>query len=197
MGEAGALVHNYKGQISIIPITDQHKDVVTKFALRNDIVRNTTLPIIVNNGILRKYFPHKSLPHVVFIRKRRVVHIGGGEAISDDIFRALLKDEHKQFDFYKDDFAIQKPMISTDKINADGAKFYSILTGYRRDSSPERGVLTDSTRNVKRMYLYNQSILSLLMHSLSIESFPRNRIVFENTDLTLLQLAYHKSMTNK
>lgn len=197
MRKAEDIVDKYKGQISILAVTNQKQDIVTKFALRNDVVRNTTLPIIVNDEVLQKYFPHISLPHVVFIRKGKVVHIGGGEAISDDIFQSLLNDEQKQFDFYKDDFAIQKPMIDTDEVNADGEKFYSVLTGYRRDSSPEKGVLVDSTAGVKRVYLYNQSILSLLMHTLSIESFPTNRIVFENTDLTLSQLAYHKGMTNK
>ncbi|TDS12341.1 thiol-disulfide isomerase/thioredoxin [Sphingobacterium paludis] len=197
MKHGEALRNTYGDRLSLLLVTTQTANEVVSFSQKNDIVANTSLPLVINDAALRMFFRHKTLPHMVFIRNNKVLHIGGSESMNDALFGTALRGGKPQVNYYKDDFAFNKPLIGLGNIAANGPKLYNVLSGYRQDSAPVEGLLADSALGTKRVYYYNQPLLTLMLRALQKDAIPLNRVVFENTAYTLESINYHTRMGDK
>lgn len=197
MKHGEALRNTYGDRLNLLLVTTQTANEVVSFSKKNDIVANTSLPLVINDEALRMFFRHKTLPHMVFIRNNKVLHIGGSESMNDALFATALQGKTPEVNYYKDDYAFNEPLIGLDNIAANGPKRYNLLSGYRQDSAPVEGLLADSAQGTKRLYYYNQPLLTLMMRAMQLDDIPLNRIVFENTDYTLERIAYHRLIGNK
>ncbi len=197
MGHAEALQAQFKGRLQVLAVTVQDAATVQRFAAHNEALQQIRLPLLVQDSLLKSYFPHRLLPHLVFIRHNRLQHIGGSEAMDEAAIAALLNDSDSSFALYKDDFAERRPLLSATGIASEGSLYYSLLTGYRRDAAAVVGLLPDTLGGSKRLYRYNQSLQQLLSYALDSKPVDKNRIVFEDTGLNLAATAYHRHMGNK
>ncbi|GHE49635.1 hypothetical protein GCM10017764_35840 [Sphingobacterium griseoflavum] len=197
MRHAEALQAQFKGQLQVLAVTVQDAATVQRFAAHNDLLQQSRLPLVLHDSLLKSYFPHRLLPHLVFIRHNRLQHIGGSEAMDEAAIAALLNDRDSSFALYKDDFAEQRPLLAAANTASEGRLYYSLLTGYRRDAAPVVGLLPDTLGGSKRLYRYNQSLQQLLSYALDSKPVDKNRIVFEDTELNLAATAYHRHMGDK
>ncbi len=68
-----SLQEKFKDQVQIIVVTNQSSDKISSFLHHNPNVRNISLPFITDDSLLNHYFPHKLIPHQVWINKRGTV----------------------------------------------------------------------------------------------------------------------------
>ncbi len=197
MRHAEALQAQFKGRLQVLAVTVQDAATVQRFAAHNETLQQSRLSLVLHDSLLKSYFPHRLVPHLVFIRHDRVQHIGGSEAMDEAAITALLNDSDSSFTVYKDDFAERRPLLPAERVASDGNLFYNLLTGYRRDAAAVVGLLPDTLGGSKRLYRYNQSLEQLLSYALHSSPVDKNRIVFEDTKLNLASTAYHRQMGDR
>lgn len=197
MRHAEVLQAQFKGRLQVLAVTVQDAATVQRFAAHNEALQQSRLPLVLQDSLLKSYFPHRLLPHLVFIRHNRLQHLGGSEAMDEAAIAALLNDSDSSFAVYKDDYAERRSLLSATGIASEGSLYYSLLTGYRRDAAAVVGLLPDTLGGSKRLYRYNQSLQQLLSYALDSSPLDKNRIVFEDTELNLAATAYHRHMGNK
>jgi thiol-disulfide isomerase/thioredoxin len=56
-------------EVVILPVTQESEEVADKFlkSNRGEILTNSHRPILVNDTVLKEYFPHSGIPHLVWI----------------------------------------------------------------------------------------------------------------------------------
>ncbi|QDH81203.1 TlpA family protein disulfide reductase [Echinicola soli] len=81
-------------QVAILPVTYQDKEEVEKLFSRLDYLKGISMPMAVSDEQLRKLFPHRTLPHYVWINGEGVVlAFTGKEAIVKDSIQRVLEGE--------------------------------------------------------------------------------------------------------
>ncbi|MBD1434362.1 TlpA family protein disulfide reductase [Sphingobacterium sp. DN00404] len=78
--------------IQIIPITYQKATDIRAIVAKVFKNRETVLPMVIEDNTYRHLFPHRSLPHTVWLdREGRVLAITDGSEINGENIRLLLK----------------------------------------------------------------------------------------------------------
>jgi len=163
------LQHDLKNDVQFIMVTSQSKEVISPFFTKRDV----KLPSLVNDTLLTKIFPHRYVPHEVWIKDGEIFAITGEkEVTSDNIGKALngrIKSfPEKKFNF---DYDLTQPLLLND--NGGGAKdllYHSLFTGYL-DGIGGAGVFTDSSGRFKIRAL-NGTILQLYQFAIRYENIP-------------------------
>lgn len=84
MQKIDSLSKKYPGRFNVISVTYEQRNIVSEFLGRHAEMRNLVNPILTNDVILAKLFPHRSLPHNVWIDKKGiVVAITGGDEVNE------------------------------------------------------------------------------------------------------------------
>ncbi|MBA3675726.1 MAG: redoxin domain-containing protein, partial [Chitinophagaceae bacterium] len=125
------LQKKYDSQIQIFLVTYQSAENVKKFLLNH----KTILPIISEDTIFSKLFPHVFIPHEVWIKNGIVKAMTSAEYVKDENIQALLKGEKITWKVKTDinDFDYDKSLltINTESIpeqSLPSVVFYSSLT---------------------------------------------------------------------
>ncbi|PRD47628.1 TlpA family protein disulfide reductase [Sphingobacterium haloxyli] len=196
MDHAGQLMEELGNEIAILPVTYQSREDILKFSAKNEIVKNTKLPLVVEDDVLSAYFPHRSVPHVVMVRDGKVFHIGGLESMKQDGLEAAIQNKQAYFKYFKNDFSEKESLLK--RIDRERAIGYRFMSGYRNDALPVQGTEIDSAEAVKRIYFYNHSLLELYRFALDIPvTFPLNRISLQQANLEIEEFAFHHDMGDK
>lgn len=87
------LQQKFSDQIQILQATYEDADKVNSLYEKLKKVNKKTRPSIVNDRILRTYFPSTTVPHVVWIKNNKVVSITSGEELTERNISGMLKDE--------------------------------------------------------------------------------------------------------
>jgi len=89
--KSDSLQHSYKEDLAMLPITYQSKAEVLQ-VLKNK--SNLALPFIINDTLLKKFFPHFYLPHYVWIgADGKVKAITDHYRLTDTSIREMLAEE--------------------------------------------------------------------------------------------------------
>ncbi|PUV22698.1 TlpA family protein disulfide reductase [Sphingobacterium athyrii] len=191
----GQLQGATKADIEIIPVTEQKSAEINNFLSKNEILRNSKLHIVTDAGTIAEYFPHTLVPHVVFIKNNKVVHIGGFESMTADNLNSILNDQVGGLLYVKNDQAIQTSLLaSMDTLS--GTK-YSMLSRYRKDVLPSTFKEVDTLNGTQRIAFFNYSIKELLEYTFSIQPLALNTIDLTGSRFSLEDIAYHNSMGDK
>ncbi|NPE48463.1 TlpA family protein disulfide reductase [Sphingobacterium prati] len=181
--------------IEIFPVTEQRSDEIKNFMSRNEILKNSKLNIVTDASTIAQYFPHTLVPHIVFIKNNKVVHIGGFESMTANNVRHILKGQVGELLYVKNDSAVQKPLLTS--MDTLPKTMYSMLSGYRKDVPPSRYNEVDTLNSTNRIAFFNYSVKELLEYAFSIQSLPLNTIDLTGSGLSLKDIAYHNSMGDK
>lgn len=88
-----SLQKNYKDKLNFLLVTSQPKKDIEAF-FRKKMWQSYMLPSVVNDNLLRKYFPHAGLPHQIWVDKNGTVRsINNGQYMSSGWLTKLLSDE--------------------------------------------------------------------------------------------------------
>lgn len=153
-----SLSFEYRKDCNIVCVTDQSETVVTNYLHDKGPFRH--LVFKANDRILVKYFPHKTVPHNIWIDRDGVIKaITGDEEVNEKniveftLGNANLHDKEEDLTFdYRNTLKV-----------ADTAFLYrSVLTPYRKNINNGGLTLSDSTAAITRFLGWNTSKTDLL-----------------------------------
>lgn len=159
-----------------------------------------SLPFINRDSITELLFPHRELPHYVWISKEGVIQaITNSDEISFSNVKGIIDGSLTKLKEKRDNmqFKSQEPLfINGNGGSGDNFKTRTILTGYNPELRGMSGVTPDEAslnagKGVlyTRIFSFNAPILSLYKHAMPvITDWPANRMVFEVQD----ESRYHR-----
>lgn len=171
-------------EVVIIPITNDDVQKAEAFIKE----RRWQLPTVVNNSILQEYFPHKYIPHYIWVNQEGIIEaITGAEPVNKANIKAVIGgrnlDVPNKIELL--DFDHKKPLF----IDGNGGEGNSIK--YRSlFSEPIPGlfqsisaVISDTINHTSRIYGINCRALTLYSIAYQkLQSFPKERIEYEIKD---------------
>lgn len=145
------------------------------------------LPYSLQQSTIFSYFPHRTIPHYVWIDNAgKVVAQTSLLEVTRQNVLAFLQNNLNAIHQKKDitDFDRTKPLF-VDNNGGNGSEFWyrSILTGYIEGIGYRSGMEVDSVRNVIRFYQHNQQFRELLRTAYpTLMNRTPNRILLELKD---------------
>lgn len=130
------------------------------------------VPVVVSDTLLRRYFPHLLISHVVWLNGKGVVQaITGSEYLKSDKIVELLNAKQVEWPVKRDveGFDYRNPWLvwNPELPLMTSTSFYSVFTSEMAGVAPPNGYYTDSVNNVLRFSLYNHGILSIIQLAVS------------------------------
>ncbi len=154
------LQREFDNQLRILMVTSQPATTISKFFSE----RKISLPSVTGDQKLSKLFPHKYVPHEVWIKDGKVIAITSEAEVTAGNIKIQLSEKasvmaEKKSNF---DYDLTKPLL----FNGNGGLssdllYYSVFTGYL-DGIGGGGVYTDSLNRFKIRAL-NGTVLQLYL----------------------------------
>ena len=149
------------------------------------LLQLSSLTAIYRDSTLAALFPHKSIPHHVWISDGKVLAITDASYATFENVQQVLAGKKVKF-YHKDDFlnisySMQKNGILKPVLPSFNPTFYSGFMAYRPLSNGASGIVKDSVNGTSRMYRPNNSIYSLFIEAFTVPS-ERIRTIFEVKD---------------
>ena len=152
------LQNEFGDQLQILMVTSQPTSAIAKFF--SD--RKISLPSVTGDQKLSKLFPHKCVPHEVWIQNGKVVAITDEADVTANHIKILITDKKSIMAEKKSNFNynLTQPLL----FNGNGGQstdllYHSVFTGYL-DGVGGGGVFTDSLHRFKIRAL-NGTVLQL------------------------------------
>ena len=189
MPETADLKKEYGDKVQFINITPQSIEIVKSFLKRNSSVRNLLMTMEPADTICELLFPHKLVPHVVWINQKGV-YLGSTSQLdlNREVIDQILKSGSASFSDPKIDYLTFNPNKNLFQGNNGGIPdviFKSQLTHYQPGlQSIDGNTEEDST---ERYYAVNNDLYSLFCHALSIQPYS----------LSNAQIIYSDSLSKK
>lgn len=143
-------------QLQIVMVTWQEKGTIEKFWSTNKFVQEHKihLPMIYSDSLLRKYFPHRVISHVVWVYQGSVQAITHSDFVTDNRVTQLYKEGNIKLPL-KYDFE-DKGRLS---LNVQNSKGSVSLTGFQ-EGRPATGYSygLDSLTGMYKTSFYNMPI---------------------------------------
>lgn len=189
----------FDGRIQILLSTYQTEKVVSSFMEKNHIGRRIDLPSVVDDKILGAYFPHRSIPHVVWINKGVVVAITGTEYVNAENIQRVLDGKSGRWPVKNEviDYDYSQPFLQlvNDRGFNQGTTQYTALLGYQDGLLSKLDIAVDSLQGTRRGYLINLPVINayflLYMKTMDIFSLRRphvfitpNQLIVEGAELS-------------
>lgn len=184
----------YKDQVQFLPVTYQSKEKVEKLLHNLQSRKGITLnlPIVVEDTVLHNLFPHRELPHYVWIStKGKVLAITGHEEVNAENIRrrldhkpaTLAAKQDKQVPFNR-----EEPLLSgnTD-ISEKPVLYQSAFTGYIEGIHSSFTIFPKDSLSGRRVVALNAplpTLYKIAYGSLRGTYFNHNRIITEVKDTT-------------
>jgi thiol-disulfide isomerase/thioredoxin len=176
-----SLQKQFKNQLQIIIITNESKEKLEAFRRKNRVFASCTLPIVTGDTVFKKLFPHKYLPHQVWINAQGIVSaITGSYYLNALNIQTWIAGKQFSLPVKADamDFDAKKPLLQ----NGNGGDeslllFRSMLTHRLKGMGASEGYVKHDS--IIRRYHINNTILILYQKTLG---FDLNRIILEVAD---------------
>ncbi|MFX1705729.1 redoxin domain-containing protein [Chitinophaga sp. CC14] len=180
LAKLDSLQQQFNGRVQIISVTQEKNAIVRRF-FANGKIHRPQLATITDDSLLHSYFPHASIPHVVWIDPTgKVLSFTYAEYVTADNIRMALAGKMNHLpvksDIIPHDYTqpFMKPAIA---IGPNASVFYSILTGYSPGLVMKSGIEIDSSSQTIRRYATNWSAIELYLMALQkLINFPRNQV---------------------
>lgn len=171
MPKTSELQKKYKENLAILYVTTQSSEEIQSFFKKHENLKPFILPFIVGDSVFVKLFPHKMIPHVVWLNNQRKI-IGITEAVDVSIenVSALIHDQNLELPIKNDiaNFDSETSFILNEQGSAK-ILFNSALTERIQGLPSEAGVKQSSEST--RIYAINYSPLALYIFSIKPRLF--------------------------
>jgi thiol-disulfide isomerase/thioredoxin len=142
------------------------------------------LPYVLKDSILSLYFPHRFIPHIVWLNQQhKVVAITHRYDVTEKNIRQFLNGQTPSMEI-KDDamlFNTSMPLLVDGNGGDAGAFLYrSVLTKYKPGLGHAGGMKMDKDGKITRVYLINVTPLSIIRHAYPvIRNYKPSRILYK------------------
>ncbi|MFN4313283.1 MAG: TlpA disulfide reductase family protein [Chitinophagaceae bacterium] len=172
-----ALQSTYKDDLTILltnaTLSDNDKKIQSFIKRQSRFGHPVHLPILHQDTVLSKYFPHTMLPHYVWLGKNlEVLAITDKEGITDVNIKAVIAGQPIQLQTKNDAllFDTKTPLLINNNGGSPGEFVYrSILTNYKQGLGVLAGKETTTTGDTKRVYFINYSLKAILQSAFADE----------------------------
>lgn len=179
-----SLQQQLKNKVQILVISDEPAGTIRFFLQHNPIARNNKLPFVSGDLQLKNWFPHRLIPHEVWLKNGKVKAITLAEAVTENNLQAIYAGKPIHAYFKRDllDFNTSLSLLSQ-MTNRDTTLFMqqSLLTRHYDGLGTRRGISHNG--HTKRIYFINWNMLNLFQYAWR---FGANRIVLEVKDPSLI-----------
>ncbi len=192
------LQSKFNDSIQILLVNTSQSDTEQKvnsfFQRRQQRTGTTvTLPYVLQDSVLVKYFPHNSIPHYAWISPQgEVLAITSAQEVTAQNIQMILDGGQVKLRTKKDrlDFTNDLPLF----INGNGGEpvqplYRSMITGYIEGIGGNTGIRRNENNKITSYYSFNKPLLILLKEAYShVMNYSDNRIIIEGDNKTLQQL---------
>ncbi|GEN71173.1 TlpA disulfide reductase family protein [Chryseobacterium lathyri] len=189
-----SLKNKFSKDLDIIGVTSDKNTVVSKFLINYEKNFGIKVASVTDDQLLKRYFPHREIPHYVWISKEGVVvAITTPEYVNEENVRKLIagdtlslpvKNEQEDVATYK----VLSPLIQIDeKRGFPALKSYYYLGNYQKETqSFSTAPLFDKTTNTNRIRAINSSLSKLYtLAYLGLDGmsyFHKSRVMYEGIE---------------
>lgn len=182
----------FQKEVQFLPVTYESREKVERVFSKLPKLKNVTLPLIVQDEALHKLFPHKKLPHYVWVdHSGKVIAITEADAINAANIRSMIAGQTALT--LKEDvvvpFSKEQPLL----VGANGGgpehlKYHRIFTGYIEGVPGGYHVFKEDSLYGGRIQATNVPLpwLWQLAFSNGTKHFGYNRTLFEVKDTSPL-----------
>lgn len=162
-----SLQKKYSKSLQIISVTARDtKEKVFSTLQRFKSTRQLSIPIVLGDTVLSKYFPYELISHLVWIGKDgKLKAITGSDYITNDNIAAMVRGDQINWPVKKDVLAYDysRPFLDVAQKNIVQPDFlyYSLLTGPLEGVAPINGRRVDSATQTATTSFFNMGLLSL------------------------------------
>jgi len=180
--------------LTVIPVTKQPEPLVQSFLQENKILKPLNLLTVVRDSILCQFFPHRLIPHYVWINHAGVVvaYTDGSEINRQSVTMAIRGNKpsmQQKYDQQKDSF-----LFASDALPEKQVTFYSMLVkgkypgygggvNYRQKGDSTYGILLT---NSSLRYVYEMAAKNFLPDNFSkrtvIEVAQPEKLLYRKAD---------------
>jgi thiol-disulfide isomerase/thioredoxin len=199
-----SLQEEFKGKVQILLVNphvskydteDKIMSVLEKLKARTGFC--PSLPIPIHDSILNSYFPHQSVPHVVWIDAAgTVTAITGSLDVTNENINSILQKQDINMPVKNDwAFNTEKPLLIDENGGADNDfVFRSLFTKYKGGIGFKSGVRLNNNKEVVGVYMLNKSLRQYIDEAYSdvINGINYNRFVFEVKDPTRFSESFNR-----
>lgn len=161
---------------------DNKKKVDHFFSVRKQRTGNVfELTYMLEDSVLSNYFPHKSIPHYIWLDKnRKVAAITGQEEVTATNIQEWLGGKTLTLHVKNDNLLYDESKTELIKNDAADFLYRSLITNYKEDLGSVIGKKTTDNELVSHYYIINYSLLALYQIAFpEIFTVPYNRIIFD------------------
>ncbi|MBN8720455.1 MAG: TlpA family protein disulfide reductase [Sediminibacterium magnilacihabitans] len=156
-----ALQTVFQHDMVVLPVTDEPYHTIARFLQTNAIFKEINTVSIVNDTVLRRYFPHITVPHFIWISpKGRFLAPTGSDEINAANIKAALGETANGIT-NKVDLDGNKPLFFDNNIELDSNSFYSIFYKGRYIGLPSGNRFRRTGEVLRGRAVTNQEILEL------------------------------------
>lgn len=187
-----SLESTYKTQLQVLPVSYESKLKLQAFLQKGYLGKKVTAPFVSQDSVLRSWFPHQFISHMVWIHNGIVKAITKPEYVKAANIEAVLGNERVNWPV-KRDVGIYDPAYPLLTANSEAVaaanqstlRYYSVLPGYMEGFASTSTVYADSVNGVTRLSTINHSIIQLYLLALGLPlHFPPTYIIVEAKDST-------------
>lgn len=202
MPKTDSLQRVFKDQVKFLPVTYQTEEKVEKLINNLQSRKSITinLPIVVEDTVLHNLFPHRELPHYVWISSRnefgtgqigKVLAITGSEEVNAKNIRRMLDNKPATLAAKQDKqvpFNREEPLLSGNtSISEKPVLYQSAFTGYIEGIHSSFTIFPADSVSGRRVVALNSplpTLYKIAYGSLRGTYFNHNRIITEVKDTT-------------
>ncbi|HRB71502.1 MAG TPA: TlpA disulfide reductase family protein [Flavobacterium sp.] len=207
MPHLDSLQKAYKDDLQILLVTWEDKKKVEEFFANDPFVKNLKFTNVVNDNLLRQYFPARGFPHQIWIDKNDVITaITGGTKASDENIKKLINAQKIDLPIKKDEMDVRMfgatDPIMTYKFDTTKDKIikYSYFSKYRSEFRGGSGRELDTLNQLARFCATNTDFLLLydMAYSsrLSSEDLHRPSRLIRKDTKSIKTVADYKNYSN-
>jgi thiol-disulfide isomerase/thioredoxin len=182
--ELQSLQQRFGDKIQIMVVIDEKATRVNAFLKNNAIAQSISLPVVYEDVSLKKLFPHKYVPHEVWIYHGVVMAITGAQYVTAENINTILEDKPVQWPVKTDlaGYDYHEPILVTNPVtiskgNTPVNLYYTALTGHLIGVATRKTMTADSIKQVQRISFTNYSVLDLYLTTLNDrENFPLSHV---------------------
>ncbi len=184
-----SLQKKFSDKVVFLPVTYQSKEEVSKLFSKASRLKSIRLPMVTGDKTLHELFPHKELPHYIWIGGDGVVKaITGHHEVNEATINKMLTEPSQSLAEKKDAMKAYNPeeplLFQPIGIAKEHVLFQSMLTRYVEGVQSRFDVIRDEQGSVTRITMANAWIQLMFALAWSDETryFSRNRIVLDVKD---------------